>query len=77
MTSFHGQGNPVMEAAFYGCIKWAWSEPDMRKSFEEETGMKLPSSGLDALIDSASGYDEVLVERFVEWVTKNLWGSDD
>jgi hypothetical protein len=77
MTEFYGQGNPVLEGAFRDCVLWAYGDSEMRSRFETEAGKRLPESGMDALIDEATGHEEVLLEAFVAWVAKNLWGRDD
>ncbi len=78
VTTFYGQGNPVMEIAFRDFVSWAWEDPATRAAFEADTGMKLPkpaTTGLDRLIDEATGHYEEVVEAFTRWVIANVWGE--
>ncbi len=52
----------VMTAGWMGFLRWAIIQPEFRAEFEKETGLKfvsLPPSPLEALIDRATGMDEV------------------
>lgn len=73
-TRFHGQGDPLMEAAFADCVRWAYGDPDVRDWFEAETGKRFPRSGMDRLIDQTTGNDGEIAEAFVRWVAERLWG---
>ena len=73
--TFLGKGNPLMEAMFGACVRWAWEDEEMRQAFEAETGMKLAESSIEATIDDATGYREVVAEEFVRWVVENVWGK--
>ena len=75
--TFFGKGNPLMEAAFGACVRWAWGNKEMRQAFESETGMKVAESGIDAMIDDATGYREAVAEEFVRWAIENVWGKEE
>lgn len=75
--AFHGQGDPLMEAAFASCVRWAWNDPETRARFKAETGVKLADGGIGSLIDGATGYEDAVLETFVGWVVENLWGRED
>ncbi len=71
-----------MAIAWRDFILWAASEPEMRKAFREATGkifLPPPNSGLEAMIDEATGVQETQetnMAAFVEWVTREHWGFD-
>lgn len=69
---------PVMAPAWLGMIRWALGEPDIRKRFEQESGVPCPStSGLNRCIDEACGLPEKYVTEFAAWAHRNLWGPMD
>jgi hypothetical protein len=59
-----------------GCLRWAIGNSEILAAFTADTGLTYspPKSGLDAMIDEASGFNEKLVKSFVEWFNKNVWG---
>ena len=63
--------------AWRDCLVWASSDGDVLQMFLDETGMKLPTSGLDRMIDEATGNDKRIAEKFVEWFNENIWGRED
>jgi hypothetical protein len=69
----------VMHCMWYGCLMWAASEPDILAWFKDDTGISYPAarSPLDAMIDKATGYDQSVCRRFVEWFNANVWGPWD
>ena len=71
---FYGKGDPLMEVAFADCVRWAWRDPQTRQAFEEETGMSSAKDPMGAMIDEATGYDKAVAERFIRWVTEEMWG---
>lgn len=74
---FYGRGDPLMEAMFGSCVRWAWENPETRRAFEQETGMRSAGSPIEAMVDDATGYDEEVAEAFVHWVIGNVWGGPD
>lgn len=60
-----------------GCL-WAYGDPGMRERFRRDTGRALASkrSGLEAMIDEATGYGDAELEEFVGWWTTEIWGSE-
>ena len=72
-------GDPVMGGAWYGLILWAASQDEFLCKFQEDTGHDLKSlfkvSGLERMIDQATGYDRAVVAAWADWVTENLWGE--
>jgi hypothetical protein len=71
--------NEIMWAGF---IHFALGREDIKKQFEEATGIipyEAPQTGFAALIDKATGYDQhpkIYVRKFIVWVTEELWGVD-
>lgn len=65
-----------MAPAWAGCLSWAIGEPEIRATFERETRMKFaaPKSGLDRMIDEATGHSSAYVKAFIEWANVNVWG---
>lgn len=73
---FYGKGNPVLEDALVACVQWAWRTPEMRETFERDTGLRTAQSPVEAAIDQATGYDERIAEAFTKWVIENVWGEE-
>lgn len=72
-------GLPLMAPAWLGCLLWAASEPNCAAQFTTDTGHNiaaLRSTGINALIDKATGYDRSVLVAFADWVTLNLWGEE-
>ena len=72
--------DPLMAAAWCGCVSWASGEPEILARYAEERGrpfaLAVPRSGLSKAIDAATGADRAEVDAFVDWVNENLWGED-
>ena len=72
------KGDPVMAPAFAGMVHWAIGEPEIRGAHEAETGAVLPPparSGLDLMIDEATGVTEAYIMGFAQWAYVALWGD--
>ena len=73
------KGTPeYMAPAYYGCLNWAIGNEGIRKQFEDETGIKIPSaprSALDKLIDEATGVYAEYFKKFKEWHDEKIWGD--
>jgi hypothetical protein len=65
-----------MADAWVSCLHWAIAEPEVVARFRAETGNTYapPKSGLERMIDEASGADKAFAEEFVEWFNENVWG---
>lgn len=68
-----------MLPAWLGCIQWAIGEPAIVAAFREETGeWWIPArSGIERLIDEATGLDRHFIEAFIRWANVNVWGPID
>jgi hypothetical protein len=64
--------------AWFDCLLWALYEPEIRNKFTADSGISYspPKSGLEAVIDEASGFDpaEKFIMAFVPWFNANIWG---
>lgn len=71
--------NPVMAAAFSSFMRWAWEQDAMHDAHSEATGLPRPApvrSGLDAMIDDATGYTNRYAESFAAWAIDTQWGVE-
>jgi hypothetical protein len=68
-----------MTDAWASCMSWAIGEPEIVGAFRADTGNKWrpAQSGLDAMIDKATGADKAFVEAFIRWANDNVWGPID
>ena len=69
--------DPLMALAWRDCLRWASHDQDILDAFLAETGVTgspLPS-GLDRLIDQATGRDEAISKQFLAWFNANIWGG--
>jgi hypothetical protein len=59
---------------------FAASEKDLIKAFEDDTDLTWPFrtdiAPIDRAINEATGYDDVVVDKFVDWLNENYWGED-
>jgi len=70
---------PYMFPAWLGCLSWAVSEPAIMAAFRAETGnhWQPGRSGIERMIDEATGAQEQFVIAFARWVNANVWGPMD
>ena len=66
--------DPLMAIAWRDCLIWAARQDNIVSAFEADTGMYLPASTLDRMIDLATGFNEERAQAFVVWFNKNVWG---
>jgi len=68
-----------MTDAWLSCVHWALSTPEIVAAFRHETGntWQPGASGLDRMIDAATGADRAFLESFIQWVNVNVWGPLD
>lgn len=70
-----------MEIAWAAFIRWASQDPEVVAHYREATGRQWPpsspQSGLEAMIDKATGYQDGAAEHFVIWATRTLWGEEE
>lgn len=69
----------VQTAAWSGLMEFLLGQDDVRAQFERETGVPTfrPPTGIEKLIDEASGYDPATtyIARFLLWATPMHWGD--
>jgi hypothetical protein len=55
--------------AFVDYVGWAARDPQMVENFERDTGIKCrpPKTGLDAVIDKATGRNSAIASQFIDW----------
>ena len=74
-------GYPLMMDAFIGCVSHCISVGGIRDDFKKKTGHDLSSlarsSGINLMIDKASGYQKEVMESFFNYVNENHWGLDE
>lgn len=71
--------DPIWQGAWYSALMWAIGKPEAVAAFEKDTGQRLPTppaNGLEALIDKATGANEVPYVAFINWFNENVWGAD-
>lgn len=68
-----------MYPAWASALAWAAGEASIVEAFTEQTGMKIAvaRSPLDRMIDDATGANEAVARRFVEWFNETIWGEID
>lgn len=68
--------NPVMAGAWISCLQWAITHDEIMKQFTADTGISYsaPRSGLERMIDDATGIKGEVVVKFVDWFNANIWG---
>lgn len=72
-----------MIPAWLGCITFAIRQPGALDQFRADTGFNWEpgKTGIDRMIDEATGREQDFVREFVLWVNRNVWGpvgaSDD
>lgn len=72
--------NAVMQIAWRDCLLWTIGSknPDFLSAFTADTGVCLPfapKSGLDAMIDEATGINKDFAEAYIGWFNKAVWGN--
>lgn len=67
-----------MTPAWLGCISWALNTPEVVAAFRAATGNQWQPgrSGLERMIDEATGADRHFIEAFIRWVKRQRVGAD-
>jgi len=68
--------DPLQKMAWSGCLLWAIKNDKVLDHFVKDTGYSGPKSGLEMMIDEATGFDKVVVEQFVHWFNDHVWGDN-
>jgi len=78
MVDLEDADDPLMSMAWAAFLRWAGGEPNMLAEFTADTGMKFapPTTGIERLIDAATGYGQMIAREFAIWATVKYWGLD-
>jgi len=65
-----------MHGAWAAALSAALGQPEILAQFRADTGnnWKPARSGINRMIDEATGADRTFVEQFVAWFNENVWG---
>lgn len=65
--------------AWLGCFSWALRNCRVMEDFTAATGVKYtpPRTGIEAMIDDATGADDAFFCAFAKWMNENIWGDMD
>ena len=68
-----------MADAWSSAMHWAAGNADIVQAFRRDTGNAWTpgTTPLDAMIDTATGADQVFAEAFIQWANVNIWGPID
>jgi hypothetical protein len=68
-----------MTPMWLACMSWAIGNPEIVEAFRNETGMRWAPgrSGLERMIDEATGMDRTFIEAFIRWANVEVWGPID
>lgn len=69
--------DPLMRGPWAGSLRWAIGNEEVVARFREETGAKWTPgrTGLDHVIDAATGADFAFISAFVDWHNERIWGD--
>lgn len=60
--------------AWFSALMAAAGNQDIIDAFKKATGVVLPKTRMDMMIDDASDYGEDTAKKFVQWFNENIWG---
>lgn len=71
--------DPLMRMAWADFVRWASGNAEIIEQFKEATGIEVsaPSFGIERMIDQATGLNESIAHKFIEWLNVNHWGPLD
>ena len=76
-------GEDYMVGAWLGLLIYTSSKIDHwgKVQFKKETNIDidkiLSAKGINTIIDEVTGYQREAVVKWADWVTKNIWGSEE
>lgn len=72
--------NPIMAAAWFGLVQFLAGQPDCIRHFEEVSGQRWVFTGgrspIERMVDTATGYDQAVIDAFIDYVNEYHWGED-
>lgn len=68
-----------MIPAWLDCISFAIGKPEIVAAFRADTGEQWQPgcTGLERMIDEATGADRHFLEAFIKWANVHVWGPLD
>src|SRR6478609_2456928 len=68
-----------MVDAWVSCLHWALGEEEIIAAFRRETGVRWTpgKTGIERMIDQATGADYRFLAEFVAWFNVAIWGPID
>lgn len=68
-----------MTPMWLGSISWAIGDSETVEAFRKETGLQWnpAKTGIERMIDKATGADFEFIKAFVLWANINIWGPLD
>ena len=65
--------------AFLGFVSFSLSEPNALSAFRKETGntWEPATTGIDKMIDEATGVDFAFIQQFSDWCEKSFGTPED
>lgn len=71
--------DPIHGPAWAGCLFWCAGSEDVLEQYRADTGdtYELGRSGMERMIDNATGADFAFACRFAEWVTAHVYGAPE
>ena len=68
-----------MVPAWLGCIDFAIGQPEIVAAFRRDTGNNWSpgKTGIDRMIDEATGADRRFIREFIRWANVHVWGPID
>lgn len=73
-------GWPLMAGAFIGAAEYLGKQEGIFEDFQKDTGhdmsFLLNRTGLDKIIDQATGIEKELFGAYLDWIVINHWGEE-
>lgn len=68
----------VCSASWLGFIRFAFGNAEIQEQFTAATGLVLDRKRIpiEAIVDKATDYGDHVADRFVEWITVELYGIE-
>lgn len=71
--------DPLMVQAWVDCLLWSVTNPDIVAAFRQQTDCHWTpaTTGLERMIDQATGAEADFVRAYVAWFAQAVWGPED
>lgn len=72
-------GLPEMQDAWLDCVAWAFESAEQRDLYYAHSGVNLEKillhrSPIERQIDETTGFQDIIIIGFIDWVTEYIWG---